>query len=204
MAANYRYISFRCQSGMLVGCIGIKLRLGSISRCMCAIELRGSFEASTLRHSQNLFERLVITRWVVGLVVQSKRKMDVKNVYEKVNCNFYQSFLDAKISPKFPPNGNWEIALRSQLHELSKLPYNLPHHQIPNLEYTHLFSRTNLWCFPILNMLDHRALTSQLLSISNFAKELRDIFVGLRIFGTVVMKINGYIQWAQQLLHLKF
>ena len=40
---------------------------------------------------------------------------------------------------------------------------------------------------------DHQALTSQLLSVSSLAKELKDIYASLRDFGMVNTKINGSV-----------
>jgi hypothetical protein len=43
----------------------------------------------------------------------------------------------------------------------------------------------------LINDLDHQALTSQLLSVSSLAKELKDIYTSLRDTGMVNTKING-------------
>ena len=40
---------------------------------------------------------------------------------------------------------------------------------------------------------DHRALTSQLLSVSKLAQELSELYKGLRNYGSVTISLNAYV-----------
>ncbi len=47
--------------------------------------------------------------------------------------------------------------------------------------------------FVIERLADHRALTSQLLSSSSLATEIRDIYMGLKEHSTVNIQMNGFV-----------